>query len=184
MLTDYIIEDEVFQQWDLLIVGLAPSTGYRKQFAKKGKWGFGSDESLLCTFYEKKSGRCNIWSARPSVCRTFFCKSSYGDQGMSYWQKAEQFSWRMEWVLLEDFLFEEGWTLDDIAVLKTYLREDQLGMQIPSEYRFTDLAQARAFYKRAHEYVSQRSPEYVQEILGVEGRGLYRDVVAERAKIR
>lgn len=180
------VEDSLFEQWDMLMVGLAPSLSYRKQFAKKGKWGFGSDKSLLCAFYETKNGSCKIWSARPSVCRTFFCKSSYGDQGMGYWKKAEEFSWRLEWVLLEDFLFEEGWILDDIAIMKRYLNEDYLKnpFVLPAEFKFTNVPQAREFYLRAHEYVSRRSTEQVQEIIGLEGQKLYSDVLAEKAILR
>jgi Fe-S-cluster containining protein len=180
------VADEVLAQWDWLLVGLSPSLEYRKKFAKNGKWGFGSDEKLLCSFYETKTGRCGVWSARPSVCRTFFCKSSYSDQGMNYWKKSEEFGWRLEWVLLEDFLFEEGWTLDDLSTIKKYLSEDYLKspFALPAEYRFADPEVAKAFYKKARIYIEGRTPEYVQEILGESGRALQVELVAERANIR
>jgi Fe-S-cluster containining protein len=183
---DHPQEEGVLAQWDWLIVGLSPSIQYRKQFLKNGKWGFGTNEKLLCSFYSTKTGRCGIWSARPSVCRTFFCKSSYSDQGMSYWGKTEAFGWRLEWVLLEDFLFEEGWTIDDISVIKRYLNEDYLKapFPLPSEYRLPSQEAAAAFYKKAQAHIESKTPEYIQEILGEAGRKLQTDVIAERAKIR
>lgn len=175
---------DMLNEWDMLIVGLTPSVAYRKFFLKNGKWGFGTEEKMLCSFYEKKTGHCGIWSSRPSVCRTFFCKSSYSDQGMSYWKKTEEFFWRMEWVLLEDFLFEEGWTLEDVALIKKYLDEGYLKnpFALPNEFRFSDINKAKEFYSRARQHIESLSRNKVMEIMGDEGR-LFLDLVAEKAKI-
>lgn len=178
--------DELFQEWDFLITGIAPNMKYRKHFFKKGKWGFGTDASLLCSFYDKKSGGCKIWNARPAVCRTFFCKSTYHEAGASYWNRAEEFSWHLEWTLLEDFLFAQGWTLDDVQRIKKYLDEatTQSGMQLPKEYSFKTLPEAETFYKNARAHVLALEPKYIEEILGDHGRKLYAELLAEKAKLR
>lgn len=180
---------ELFSDWDFLITGIAPNMKYRKHFFKKGKWGFGSDATLLCSFYDKKSGGCQIWQSRPAVCRTFFCKSTYHEAGAFYWNKAEEFSWHLEWVLLEDFLYARGWTLADVRLIKGYLDEATVtasgasGRGLPPEYRFQDLGEAKAFYSAAREHVLSLAPEYVEQILGEHGRSLYAELLAEKAKL-
>lgn len=171
--------------WDFLITGLSPNMKYRKHFFKKGKWGFGTDASLLCSFYDKKSGGCRIWHARPAVCRTFFCKSSYHEKGALYWNKAEEFSWHLEWTLLEDFLYTEGWTIDDVQTIKRYLDEATVktGLPLPDEYRFSEWEGAVNFYKAARAHVLALEPKYIEEILGEHGRALYADLLAEKAKL-
>lgn len=179
-------DESLFSEWDFLIAGLAPNMKYRKHFSKKGKWGFGSDMSLLCSFYDKSSGGCQIWSSRAAVCRTFFCKSSYGDQGLSYWKGTEEFSWLLEWTLLEDFLFHKGWTLEDVKTIKTYLHEDTVVHQkpLPQEYRFQDVPTALAFYDEAAAHVNGMTEEYVKEILGEQGRKWLADLLADIPKLR
>lgn len=179
------LTEELFEEWDFLITGIAPNMKYRNLFFKKGKWGFGSDPTLLCSFYEKKTGGCKIWQSRPAVCRTFFCKSTYHEAGTEYWSRAEEFSWLLEWTLLEDFLFTRGWTLDDIKVIKEYLHEDSIsGAQaLAAEYRFLSLAEALQFYREARAHVLALSSEYIQEILGPHGRGLYTELLAAKAKL-
>lgn len=178
--------ESLFEEWDFLIVGFAPNIKYRRHFFKKGKWGFGTDATLLCTFYEKKSGGCQIWSARPAVCRTFFCKSSYNEAGAYYWKNAEDFTWLLEWVLLEDFLYHKGWTLEDVQWLKKYLDDSQVnaGLVPPQDFIFSDLSKAETFYKEAHQYVQGLSPETVMELIGAKGGQLYQELLAQKLNLR
>jgi len=184
-LENFAFTDELMSEWDFLITGLAPGMKYRRHFFKKGKWGFGTDATLLCSFYEKRSGGCRIWEARPAVCRTFFCKSSYHEAGAYYWNQAEEFSWHLEWTLLEDFLYTKGWTLDDVARIKKYLDEASVASQgsLPDEYRFHDVAEAAKFYREAQAHVMALEPSYVDEILGEHGRALYANLLAGKAKL-
>lgn len=181
---DAVSDEELRRDWDFLIVGLSPSMDYRKYFLKKGKWGFGSDASLLCTFYDTKSGGCRVWHRRPAVCRTFFCKSTYVE-GLEYWKTAEELTWRLEWVLLEDFLYTKGWTFDDVKEVKAYLEEKATSHStaLPKEYRLS-LEEARVFYTEARDHVEALKPDYVHEILGADGVAIYRDLLARRQKIR
>lgn len=185
MIYKYGITAAQLQDWDWLPVGLAPDLSYRKKFQKERGWGFGSNESILCSFYEKSSGRCKVWSARPSVCRTFFCKSTYGEAGMSYWNQAEQYLWGVEWLQLEDFMYEKGWTLEEVKTLKNYLSKDYLAhpFKLPQEYKFSDWDMAQTFYLEAYEYINRLEPKVFSELEGKEGQRQFSELLAQRADL-
>lgn len=174
------------KDWDLTICGIAPSLEYRKRFKGRSGWGFGTDVTLLCTFYNKKSGGCNIWENRPGVCRTFFCKSSYFEAGQFYWKGAEEFTWMLEWILVEDFLYEEGWTIEEIAEVKAYLHESAIEKKVkyPEGRVFKDVESALVFYKRAAQYIGSLSVEYIREIMGAAGITKKEQVLEQKAKLR
>lgn len=173
------------KEWDLTICGLSPAMTYRKQFKAKGSWGFGTDATLLCTFYDKKSGGCNVWQNRPGVCRTFFCKSTY-EQGLEYWKLCEELMWYTEWVLLEDFLYTEGWTLEEVGAVKGYLHENAVGgvVKCPEGTLFTEIHSALNFYKRASEYIHSLSEEATREILGEKALVMREQILALKANLR
>ena len=178
--------DELKNDWDFLLVGLSPNLKYRTYFAKNGKWGFGTDATLLCSFYQKSSGGCRIWQNRPAVCRTFFCKSSYQETGAYYWKTAEEWTWRVEWALLEDFLHHKGWSLEEVEQMKQYLQEDQVGRlkSLPEEYMLKSVGEAQTFYQEAQMYVEQLSEEDIFALLGSQGQRLYQELVASKEKLR
>ncbi len=161
------LKDFDLKDWDLTICGIAPSLEYRKRFKGRSGWGFGTDASLLCTFYNKKSGGCNIWQNRPGVCRTFFCKSTYYEDGQMYWKSAEELTWTLEWLLLEDFLYEEGWTLEEVGEVKAYLHESAVEkkVKIPGSGIFNSLDAAMEFYERSSKHVGSLSNDYVEKLL-------------------
>lgn len=172
--------------WDLTICGISPSLEYRSRFKGKSGWGFGTDATLLCTFYNKKSGGCNVWENRPGVCRTFFCKSSYYEDGAMYWKSAEELTWLVEWLLLEDFLFEEGWTIEEVEEVKAYLHESAIEKKakVPETALFRTLTEAIEFYKKAAKYVENLPEAYIQELLGDAGVLKREQVLAQKAKLR
>lgn len=179
-------DETLLNEWDFLILGLTPNIRYRKHFAKKGKWGFGTDATLLCTFFQKQSGQCKIWESRPTVCRTFFCKSSYAEAGAYYWKTSEEWTWLLEWVLLEDFLHHQGWTLEEVGHAKEYLKDDKITQQKtwPEEFFLKDLQKAKQFYSEARQYVDDLGESAVMDLLGVKGRTMYQELLAQKGKLR
>ncbi|MCC6138123.1 MAG: YkgJ family cysteine cluster protein [Bdellovibrionaceae bacterium] len=171
--------------WDFTICGIAPSLKYRKKFKGRSGWGFGTDATLLCSFYDKKSGGCNVWQSRPGVCRTFFCKSTYQD-GQAYWKSAEELTWMMEWILLEDFLLEEGWLEEEIAGVKAYLHENAIDKKVicPEGSLFANIKDAMVFYKKATLHVQTLSTDYIQELLGQNGLIKREQVLAQKQNLR
>ena len=51
--------------------------------------GFGNSAELLCSFFEKGTGRCGIWRHRDSTCATWFCKHDRGAVGEAYWRELQ-----------------------------------------------------------------------------------------------
>lgn len=172
-------------EWDFTICGLSPNLQYRKQFKGKSGWGFGTEESLLCSFYNRGNGGCHIWQNRPGVCRTFFCKSSYFEEGQNYWNKAEELTWFIEWLLVEDFLHEKGWTIDEIQVVKAYLHENALKKKVhlTEGMLFENKSQANLFYKEAADYVKSLEENYICDLLGKDGSHLLEQVLALKEKL-
>lgn len=174
-------------EWDLLVVGASPNVQYRKNFKKIGSWGFGTETQLLCTFFSSQSRSCKVWSARPGVCRAFYCKSSFSEEGSAYWKKFEDFVWHLEWCLLEDFLFTKGFTLDDVALLKRYLDDTvkvKVGLPALNDLRFVSWQEARQFYIESWNYVQQADREHIQDIVGEFGRKMWSELLAEKAKFK
>jgi Fe-S-cluster containining protein len=174
------------REWDFTICGLSPNLNYRKQFKGKSGWGFGTDATLLCSFYNQKTGGCNVWENRPGVCRTFFCKSSYYDEGQTYWKSAEEVTWQLEWILAEDFLHHKGWTFDEIAEVKAYLHESAVEKKakLPMAATFSSVMEAISFYKQAQQYVMDLKTEDVEELLGRSGLVKQEQVLAQKTKLR
>ena len=92
----------------------------------------------------------------------------------------------MEWALLEDFLHHQGWTLEEVARAKEYLQDNAVAKQSswPEEFFLKDLAAARKFYCEAKQHVDSLSDSAVMELLGVKGRELYQELLAEKQKLR
>jgi Fe-S-cluster containining protein len=180
------LRDFDLKDWDFTICGISPSLDYRKRFKGKSGWGFGTDATLLCSFYNKKTGGCNVWENRPGVCRTFFCKSTYFEDGQSYWKSAEELTWMTEWILVEDFLHEQGWTLEEVEEVKAYLHESAIEKKIkpPQDAVFKSMDEAIEFYKKAAKHINTLSDEYVQELLGEAGIRKREQVLAQKSKLR
>lgn len=172
--------------WDFTICGISPSIEYRKQFKGKGQWGFGTDATLLCTFYDKASGGCQIWQSRPGVCRTFFCKSSYFEAGTQFWKNAEDLTWMVEWLLIEDFLYEEGWLKEEIEEAKDYLNEVSIDKRnnANKEWKFKSAESAAVFYKKATAHVENLPQDYIKTLLGEKGFLKREQLLAQRANLR
>lgn len=172
--------------WDFTISGIAPNLEYRSRFKGKSGWGFGTDATLLCSFYNKKTGGCNVWQSRPGVCRTFFCKSSYFEAGQAYWKSAEELTWNVEWLLADDFLHHEGWTIEEVEEVKSYLHESAIEKKLkpPKEAVFKDLKSAIDFYKKASSYLANLSEGYIKELLGREVLSKQEQVLAEKTNLR
>ena len=175
----HLLKENWFEQWDLFIVGAAPNARYRKKFMSKGGWGFGSDANLLCTFFNTNHRGCEIWPARPSVCRSFFCKSTYAQSGLDYWKKFEDYIWHLEWSLIEDFLFTRGYTIDEVQMIKHYLdhsSDARVKISQLEDFRFKSWDEAQSFYRSAWEHVKSVGEAEANEIVGEFGRNLYHEL--------
>lgn len=155
------LEQEFIKDWDWLPVGLSPSLQYRQRFRKWGTEKFGEEESLLCSLYNRASGQCRVWEDRPGVCRSFFCKSSYGVEGLEYWGSVEEYWWAQEWKKAHWLSQELGWTSEELQRFGEYLQKDHLQSPkpLPKEYVFSQWEKASEFYLKCAS-LEESSPDF------------------------
>jgi hypothetical protein len=139
---------------------------------------FGRSESLLCPYYERKSGNCTIWPYREAVCSTFFCKYVAGEDGRSFWMSLKTYLTLAEiqlsrWAvfqLLPDYVLERKDRPDRDLVLGP---SDVDEAPLPeSAYRalWGEWAEReRAFYARAYELVRGLGAGDLERMLGLDG---------------
>jgi hypothetical protein len=66
-------------------LGLLATQQYQMAHRKSADGSRGWD--LICSFYERNSGRCSRWQTRPAECAAHFCESTHGSRGNEFWQK-------------------------------------------------------------------------------------------------
>ena len=89
-------------------LGLIPPLSFRRRSQADRQERFGRDESLLCPFFE--AGRCTIWENRPSVCASFYCQSSHGEEGLRFWKQLGDHFHRADWSLAQLCLVQGGFS--------------------------------------------------------------------------
>lgn len=95
-----------------LPVGLYPSIAEQNKISALGADGFGKRSELLCPFFDGNRNQCSIWTYRPGVCTSYFCKSNQGKKGLNFWKQIEDYLNQFEWTLacrvLEKMNFDEN----------------------------------------------------------------------------
>lgn len=106
--------DDVVKAGRLTPVGLIPSRSSVERFGREG----------ACAFL--REGRCSIHAERPSVCRTYFCVSDFGQD---FWAEAERLGNEAEWSAAHEVLWEMGFTEDDVGFAEWTGREREFFLQ-------------------------------------------------------
>jgi Fe-S-cluster containining protein len=75
---------------------------------------FGKSEKVLCPFLEKKSGMCNLYAFRNSVCSTFFCFHDNGDKGERFWGSLQTLAQQVEMALGQWALTQQGFDVEEM----------------------------------------------------------------------
>ena len=159
-------------------LGLRPTPEEEKQEWAAGLDGFGKHADLRCPFFA--GGKCSVWANRPAVCASYFCETSYGDNGRSFWMRAERYFGFVETALAVEALAQRGFLDDEID--RSWRRLPRAGESAP--YGADDVRAAwlefgedrESFYLRAAEIVDALDPAAFWEHLGDEGERRWRDV--------
>lgn len=171
-------------------LGVFPSLTYQRRFHARQPDGYGNDESLLCPYYVKESGRCGVWMHRPSPCVSFFCESSYGIEGIEFWTRFEKFISSLELVLASEVLLRMGMTAPEIALSRRFL--PRFGSPDPHGFTGSKLKteEARswlefggdraAFFKRSYEIAQSVEPEEIARLMGEDERRAESDLLETR----
>ncbi len=145
----------------VLPIGLLPGVTYQKNFAQSA---FGQKEETLCSYFTR--GSCGVWDYRSSVCATYFCESSFNENGLAFWQSYEKFLNLLETTLVYEALFALGFTLPEVRRCYAAFSseaEDQVLWQEFSENH-------AQFYLQTYEWARGLSAADVWALLGQEAQ--------------
>src|SRR5215467_5791722 len=78
---------------------------------------FGRSLTLRCPHYLADAGRCGIWSHRPGICVSWFCKHVRGNVGRAFWRDS------MEKFLIEVESSLGAWCVLELDIGSEALRE-------------------------------------------------------------
>ncbi|WP_413293895.1 hypothetical protein ACLSU7_02175 [Bdellovibrio sp. HCB185ZH] len=165
-----------------LPIGMVAPVKYQVAFNNREEGDFGQREDWLCPYYNKEKSNCNVWRNRGVVCTTFFCKSSYGDRGIDFWEHLNNYLWYVELALLEealvmlDFSPRQTMTLLDYHNRTDGTAAEKKSWSMP-EAKFKELWNGyhddiEGFYKKCFEIVSNLDKKAFHEMLGEQGQSL------------
>lgn len=151
----------------LLPVGLYPSIEEQNKINKFGAKGFGKKAELLCPFFEGATNQCSIWTYRPGVCTSYFCKSDQGQKGLDFWKDVERFLNQFEWLLatrvLEKMNFDENVLSYCQAAMSEDTEDDERDFFISESWG--DWGSKKIdFYQEARRIALKTSPDELNEL--------------------
>lgn len=111
----------------LLPTGLHASSERQQLATDLAPHGFGRKSELLCPFFDTQSLSCSVWSQRPGVCTSYFCKSDRGADGLKFWSDMEDYLNHFEWVLANEVFRRLGLGEDDREMCKAALSIEEAG---------------------------------------------------------
>ena len=188
----HVVKHKISQRAFSLPLGLFPDLKYQYQFQNKKETDFGNREDLLCPYYDKQKSNCGIWQFRGTVCTTFYCRSDYGKEGLYFWQNLNDFMSYVEIALAEECLVMMDFSPRDISDQLVFLNKKDFKNSEKSQLTlntvdfkkywngYTDPEQ---FYLNCYSLVQNMNKKNLNEILGNQGRGLYKKLVVQKNKI-
>lgn len=177
-----------------LPIGLVAPVRYQLSFIKRKKADFGHREDWLCPYFNSQTKGCTIWFARSAVCTTFFCRSSQGSAGKSFWHELSEYLTYVEMALLEEFLAYEGYSARQMSDQLDYLNRKKGTLQekkswtLPKEKSQSmwglNSENQIEFYKKSYLFVKQMNSTQFKELLGEIGKNLEKNVSLAYSKTK
>lgn len=176
-----------------LPIGLVASGEYQKKFSERLPDDFGNDRKLLCPYFDKLNNQCSIWEFRGSVCRGYFCKSSYSRTGLKYWELFKEYFGHIEMVVAEELISELGYSPKDVTaqieLLQIYEFENQIHNQRTlsesqqKNYWSQYYLQEIEFYKNCYLELQKWNRKKFQEVIGDRGAFLQEELIETYIKL-
>ena len=143
--------------------------------------GFGNSAELLCSFFEKSTGRCGIWLHRDSTCATWFCKHDRGAVGLAYWRELQSWLRTAERAVAWHCALELGLDTEALRHLCENTGLETRGKQAPGldgranpknhRRRWGKLeGREREFYKSCAAIAAGLDHVQVEALMGAEGK--------------
>lgn len=160
--------NKVCERGLFLPIGLYPSTIEQEKIKTIGYDGFGKNEKLLCPFFDKQQNQCSIWSSRPGVCTSYFCKSDRGQKGLDFWKNVESylnhFEWQLAKAIIEKMDLDENTLSYCQAALSTDTDSDERPFFIDAAWG-TWIDKQHEFYQKARQIAFNFSTNDLDHIL-------------------
>ena len=155
----------------LLPVGLFPSADEQNKIESFGLEGFGKKSELLCPFFDSSKNQCSIWTYRPGVCTSYFCKSDQGQKGLDYWKVVEKylnhFEWKLACAAIEKMGLNENVLSYCQAAIDPNTDEDERSFFITAAWD-TWFAKKQEFYQEARKIAFEFSATDLEKLLDPE----------------
>lgn len=173
------------KQGILLPLGLFPSPEREKLAGRLGEKAFGRARELLCPFYDVAANGCSVWTARPAVCTTYFCKSVRDEEGLEFWADVESYLNHFEWTLANEIIARLGFDEASSDRFEAVMLEEAPG---PERDFLVDRAWGEWREKKAQFFLEcarvakEVSPDELNELLGSEALDL-EESIRERTSL-
>jgi Fe-S-cluster containining protein len=188
-----VLREKIRRREYALPVGMVAPVRYQLEFKARKENEFGQREDWLCPYYNKEKNLCNVWRFRGVVCTTFFCKSSYGKEGLRFWDRASDYLSYVEMALLEEALVNLDFSPRQINSLLEYLNREsgsaaeKRSWVLPSA-KFTELWNGYAddiegFYKKTFQIARNLDKKSFSELAGEMGKNLEENLLAQYAQL-
>lgn len=165
-----------------LPLGLVAPPNYQVPFNHRKKNEFGQREDWLCPYFNQEQQNCGIWRHRGAVCTSFYCKSSYGNKGIQFWDQISNYLTYVEMALMEESLVMLDFSPRQISDLLGYLnRQEATKAEMKSAFMPEKKARElwngyyddqEGFFKKSFQIVGELDRRTFKELLGETGQQL------------
>lgn len=176
-----VLREKIRRREYALPIGMVAPVRYQLEFKAKKENEFGQRRDWLCPYYDTEGNNCRVWRYRGVVCTTFFCKSSYGKDGKTFWSEMSDYLSYVEMALMEEALVQLDFSPRQVSELTDYLnREDGTLSERRSWILPADLHRRlwngydnpEKFYKKAFAIAQSLDKKSFDELIGELGHQL------------
>jgi Fe-S-cluster containining protein len=181
------LEQKMKKRIYALPIGILPPVPHQVEFNHRKKHEFGNREDWLCPYYETSQNLCGIWKFRGAVCTSFFCQSSHGKKGLSFWDRMSDYLTFVEAALMEEALvmldFSPRQISENLAYLNRFeatpleLKQEVLPLSLARELWNGYFEDQAGFYKKCYSVVMNMKPTDFKQALGEQGKFLEQDLL-------
>ncbi|MGZ3796845.1 MAG: hypothetical protein ACXVB1_10785 [Pseudobdellovibrionaceae bacterium] len=176
------IRRKIAQDEYSLPLGLVAPPNYQVPYNHRKQNEFGQKEEWLCPYFNQEQKNCGIWRQRGAVCSSFYCKSSYGNKGLKFWEELSNYLTYVEMALMEESLVMLDFSPRQISDLLNYLNRQEA---TKSEMKSSRMAGKKSrelwngyygdqetFFKKCFQIVVELDKKSFRDLLGEQGKQL------------
>ncbi len=176
------LKENISKRRGALPIGMVAPLSFQVEFNSRKPKDFGNRRDWLCPYYDQDQQNCGVWKYRSAVCNSFFCKSSYGKEGLRFWSELSDFLTYVEMALLEDVLVHLDFSPRQLSENLEYLNRFEatktemksLGLAKPKSIQLWNgyFEEQVAFFVKSYKMVATFDRPRFLEAIGEQGREL------------